>query len=181
MPLAEGLLEDFRTAVFVETGSHRGDGIQRALDAGYEAIYSVEISPFAYGWCSHRFQDNRDRVHLVLGDSRAFIAGLITRTITSRTTFWLDAHHCGGNAEMDGADGGAPGDHPLLEELRLIGQSHIRNHHLLIDDIRMFGSAGWPRIEDVHEAIFAINPDYRLSARDSQDFKTDVLIARAPD
>jgi len=185
MPLAPGLLERFlpeaeEHRIFVETGTHRGDGVGCALRAGFVAVYSCDVSEFAFGWACHRFKGRRDRAHLFLMDSRDFLRG-VTVHLRRPAVFWLDAHWCGGNGEVGGRDGGAQADHPLLEELDIIGEHPIKRHTLLIDDRRLMGvEAGWPTEQQVRDRVRQINPLYLFETADSDEFSDDVLIARVP-
>ena len=53
--------------------------------------------------------------------------------ISEPITFWLDGHWSAGDT--------AQGDTntPLLQELVEISNHHIKNHTILVDDIRQFG------------------------------------------
>lgn len=190
MPMPQGFLKQYTKQIFVETGFHRGDGIQNALDAGFTCIYSCDVSEFAYGWCSHRFDGMNKVVHLVLQDSRAFLRNRIGAPLPEEgfkfrtdlgepVVFWLDAHWCGGNGEVGGKDGGAESDHPLLEELAIIGAHPIRQHTILIDDVRQCGKeVGWPTLSEVEKALEAINPEYDISFEDGAEFPRDILVAQ---
>lgn len=179
IPKPKNFLAIYLTEAFVETGSHRGDGIQCALDAGFPCVYSVDISPFSYGWCSCRFSTQKDKVDLYLNDSRAFLKELLPR-ISHRCTFWIDAHWCGGNGEMNGKDGGDDNDVPLLEELQIIGEHEVKDHIILIDDVRLFGTGSYPTLGVVLLTLKKINPGYVYFFRDSEDFKEDILVALIP-
>ena len=37
-------LKKYKNSVFLETGTYQGDGIKKALEAGFEKIYSIEIN-----------------------------------------------------------------------------------------------------------------------------------------
>lgn len=181
MPLPLALLERFPGVRFIETGMHRGDAIRAALEAGYEEIYSCDVSPFALGWCAHRFRFARDRVNLHLQDSRVFLAKEMRGIADVACTFWLDAHYCGGNGEVTGwgvADtAGAEEDHPLLGELAIIATYDCKEHTILIDDARMLGSGGWPSEKQVVEALRGINSDYQVSRVDSALEGDEILVA----
>ena len=173
MPLTKEILERYLNQVFVETGSNRGDGIQAALDAGFGCIYSTDISPFAHGYCTHRFWDWRDIVFLYGDDSRKFLKWFIPK-LTTRCTFWLDAHFCGG-------EGGHRLDVPLLRELRIIRSSLLNIHTILIDDVRLMGTPDLPvSLRHVMASLKKINPDYITSRIDSPEFKDDILVAEIP-
>lgn len=170
MPLSVELLQQYPASVFFETGTHHGDGVQCALEAGFELIYSVENDPVSYGFCVHRFQGQRSRVCLELGDSRPFLARVLP-SITVQTTFWLDAHSC--EEPLPGGN-----DDPLLQELALIAEHPLKTHNILIDDIRNLGT---PRLkatlEEVQQALVRINPAYRVQLFHSPDFPFDILAA----
>lgn len=178
MPISKEILERYRSPIFIETGSNRGDGIQAALDAGFECIYSVEVAPYCHGWCEHRFWDYRTKVHLYGMDSRKFLRWLLPR-ITTQVTFWLDAHFCQ-------SEGGSVDDLPLLEELRIIRKFRLTNfpdwtrcqHKILIDDVRLMGTADLPvTFKKVIGALEKINPDYNIKRIDSPEFPGDILVA----
>jgi len=189
MPMPEGFLDPYLATIFVETGFHRGDGTAIAFDAGFSCIYSCDVSQFAYGWCSHRFRYHTDIIHLLLQDSREFLKarigipspepGKFITDLGQKTTFWLDSHWCGGNGEVGGIDGGSEDDHPLLEELAIIGEHPLKNHTLLIDDVRMFDTPGWPSMREVRRVIRKINPAYEIELRDGLEFPSDILVATA--
>lgn len=167
--------------IFVETGTHRGDAIQAALDAGYHKIYSVDAAAFCYGWASHRFKDLNTQVHLEFGDSRPFMVKM-ARERLSPCVFWLDAHWCGGDGEMDGYDAELNQPAPLLDELRILADATTRTHVLLIDDVRMMRQQDpvFPELAHVIGAVLDINPDYQLSYADSPVAPGDILIAQVP-
>jgi hypothetical protein len=171
IPRPKPFLAAYRNQVFIETGSHRGDGIQAALDAGFKCIYSTEISPVDYGWCQCRFEKQRTKVHLFNCDSRQFFRELLPG-VTTRCTFWLDAHACG-------SGGGDAEDCPLIEELLLISLHEIKEHTILIDDVRLFGSE-LPAIKEVKMALDRINPGYEIFFVNSSEYIEDILVARLP-
>jgi len=171
MPLSTALLALHHSLVFIETGFYRGDGIQCALDVGFDCIYSADVSVFCHGWCSHRFEKELTKVHLHCGDSRDFLHELLP-TITTQITFWLDAHFCGG-------DGGDPEDVPLLEELKVIARHSLKNHILLIDDVRLMGTLHLPVSQNrIIQQIQKMNRGYRIEYCDSPDFPNDILVAK---
>ncbi len=156
--------------VFVESGSYLGDGIQKALDAGFEEIHSVELAPHLYDHCCKRFSVNPN-VHLYLGDS-SIVFKTILEHIDEPVTFWLDGHYS--------ACGTAKGNTytPLLNELAAIAGHHIKTHTILIDDVRMFSTVEFDYISQatVLQLLFKINPKYKFYYRDGYQ-KNDVLVA----
>lgn len=146
--------------VFVETGMHRGDGIQLAIDAGYEKIISIDIDPEAINFCMNRFDmHNQPKPWLKLynGDSAECLAGLIN-FIDEPITFWLDSH-------WQMLEGTEPGENPfpLLSELQRIAHHPITKHTILIDDMLIMQKdiTGYDK-KYIKESLFKINPDYKL-------------------
>jgi hypothetical protein len=177
MPLTVELLNKYKAkhTVFVETGTHRGDGVAAALEAGFVRAYSCDNAEFAYGWASCRFQHQNHRVHLALMDSPSFIRWLFENVSNQSFLFFLDAHWCGGNGELDGADRHLERPAPLLAELEVIAEMGGA-HTILIDDVRMFGHDVFPTQTQILEALEKVNPDYHLRYEDC-DFPGDVLVA----
>lgn len=181
MPLTVPLLKKYKGvhSLFVETGTHRGDGVGIGLQCGFERSYSCDNSTFAYGWASHRFRNRNHRVHLALMESPDFLRWLFANVRNQSFIFFLDAHWCGGNGEMDGHDFDLLASAPLLDELDVIAESGIKTHTILVDDVRMFGQDVFPTHEDVLKGLRRINPDYLISYEDCE-FPGDVLVAHAP-
>lgn len=164
---------DFATQhIFIETGSHRGEGIAQALAAGFDRVYSADSALSAYQACQQRFMEDW-RVHLFHSDSRKFLQSLLP-LIKEKATIWLDAHWCA-------SGGGSPVDNPLLGELEMIRKySDVRNHTILIDDVRLMGNRveAFPHLLAVIDALTMINSDYKIEYRDSDEFPNDILVAR---
>ena len=157
--------KQFRRNIFIETGSGYGDGIQMALNAGFNKIYSIELSKLMYNNCLQKFKDN-SKVNLIFGNS-VEILPLILSSINEPVTFWLDAHCSGG----DTVGGATP---PLMNELHVIGKHHIKEHTILIDDLRSWGEL---YVNLLANKILNINPHYRIIFADGST-PDDILIAK---
>ena len=106
-----------------------------------------------------------NRLQLYNGDSSHTLRKVLA-SIKERCCFWLDAH--------SGAQKYARGkvDVPLFEELWAIGEHHIKNHIIAIDDAHLFGKIQKNKtghvicdysevtLEKVTEKIKEINPKY---------------------
>jgi len=169
--------EPYPNGIFIETGSYVGMGIDGALKAGFKKIISIEVNDFFYQFCKEKYKDKRDIVHLWFGDS-ILVLPEVLKTINEKCTFWLDAHYM-----SDPRTEGGMMPVPLMEELKIIAQHHIKNHTILIDDIRMLRNheVEWKDLPycvcDVEEFIYTINPDYKISY-DFGEVKDDILIAQ---
>jgi hypothetical protein len=163
MSATKGLFKKYPNPIFIETGSMGGDGIQQALDEGFELIYSIELLPEWFGHCAKRYE-KYSNVHIFLGDSTIILERLL-RIIDKPVTFWLDAHV---GAEST----------PLLSELEIIKQHNIKTHTILIDDLRDWKMKfhGF-NTEILKQRLLEINPDYIIKFEDG--FKpNDILVAR---
>lgn len=159
-----------RKRIFIESGSYRGDGIQNALDAGFEEIYSIELSPYLYEYCCNRF-DGNPNVHLYLGDSSEVLK-LILSKISEPATFWLDGHYSWGETAKGLTNT------PILSELSHIAEHSIKTHTILIDDVRQFGSMefDYVNLNEIIKALLNINGNYIFYYEDGYQ-KNDVLVA----
>ena len=53
-------LSEYKSPIFIETGTYNGDGVVKALEYGFEQIYSIEIDKDRYEYCKKKFV-NRSR------------------------------------------------------------------------------------------------------------------------
>lgn len=147
--------------VFVETGSADGTGILAALRNGFPMVYSIELSVEYFNRCKLRFYNRKRRVRLFQGSSQEMLPIVLSK-INEKCTFWLDAHYCGGSS------GGQGGPVPIMDELKAIKNHHIKDHTILIDDIRLLREENgeWDYInftlKDVEDMIYSINPKYQI-------------------
>lgn len=160
-----GLFLKYKTDIFIETGTHMGAGIDRALDIGYGKIFSTEIMEGYYNGSIEKFQDD-ENVFLYFGDSAIQLREILKR-VSKKATFWLDAHMAG------------PGQPcPILYELEAIRKHEIKDHNILIDDVRDFGTEAhdYITIQQVQKALLKINFDYKFSF-ESSGIQDNVLVA----
>ena len=144
---------------FIETGTHIGNGVQYALDAGFEQVFSCEFMQDRYKECMDRFVDN-DNVSLWLGTSVDCIPEML-KQVDEKACFWLDAHAEGGGV-------------PTFEELDIIKGSGIKNHTILIDDIPVYFAGKEKKLE---EKIRSINEDYVIEYHKSINDVQDYILA----
>jgi hypothetical protein len=156
---------------FIETGSYLGDAIQTALDFGFKNIHSIELKKEFFENCVERYK-NFKNVKLWQGESSDCITEII-KNENNQIVFWLDAHASGP------VPGGRYGGSPLIQELQAIGEHHIKNHIIIIDDVRLFGSEEWSGLqkEQVIDSILNINYKYRITYIDGH-IPGDIMIAR---
>lgn len=174
--LTQQILGTYRTKVLVETGTFEGDSIRAALAAGIPEIHSVELNRNLYDANKLRFAEYPN-VTLHHGNSPVQLREIV-KTLQSQAMFWLDAHYCGGDTGF--VEKSATPRCPILDEIAAIAESPIKNHVILVDDIRFFGKPEFDNISlvDVTKAIYRINPAYRFGYEaDREGVEPDILVA----
>lgn len=170
MPAGKEIFQKYLNPVFIETGSLVGDAIQHALNAGFETVYSIELSKALYNICIERFKDN-DNVHFIHGDSSKELERLLNM-IKEPVTFWLDAHDSGGGTARGEVES------PLMQELEIIGKHFIKTHTLIIDDLRCWSIQvqGFD-LNMIMSKCMEINPSYKFIFENGF-IENDILVAK---
>lgn len=170
----------YLTDNFIESGTFKGDGIIRAIKAGFKNLYSVEIHEPNYNNSRNRINNfiKKNKLdisfpNIYLGDCVEVFPKIIAE-IDSKSTFWLDGH--AGQKWY----GEQVKNCPLLEELEIIKNHHIKNHIIMIDDLRIIKNNAWGE-EGINEDILiqkikSINPDYQFTYENGH-IEKDCLIA----
>ena len=145
---------------FIETGSWSGWTLVIAKNFGFTDIYGIELHPDWVQYTKDRFKDD-PTIKILAGESPDVLRELCP-TLTE--------------------PGGKYGGCPLVQELEAINLSPCKDHTLFIDDVRLFGNHEWDFLEKekVIEAIYNINPNYKLSYVDGMEdgtFPNDILVA----
>lgn len=155
---------------FIETGSYRGDGIQLAVDAGFDNIISIDNDAANIEFCQSRFDllnpegPYTGKIFLFHGDSVEMlprILRMVRQLENERIMFWLDAH-------WQLQEGTPKGDNPfpLMRELQAIEQEHQRDDHtILIDDHLILTHpdvTGWTR-KDIQSNLILMNHLYKIT------------------
>lgn len=163
-------------SIFVETGTYKCGGIFAALSAGFKTVHSIEANLGYYNRALAKYSGHTG-VHLWHGDSSKILWEVI-KDIEQSITFWLDSHH------FDQSQPENAKRVPLLDELAIIAKHPIKTHTILIDDRRLLGATTekacpeWAELteEVVRYVIFSINPDYKISYRDTKQGKQDAIV-----
>jgi hypothetical protein len=160
-------LKEYHNAIFFETGTFKGDGIEKAIDAGFERIISIEIFKPFYEKARKKFRKNK-QVKIYLGNAEKLIPNLL-RHVDCNVTFFLDSHI---QPDENYIFGKGPTPCPVLKEISAIGQHFLKTHTILIDDRRLLGSDHWnrqagvdgnaPTEEQVKNACLDINSRYQF-------------------
>lgn len=168
----------FKSKIFIETGTFAGEGVQKALDAGFEQVYSIDIDEKFIQHGIERFR-GKTNVHLALKDSSYQLWDVI-QIIQEPIVFWLDAHN--GFPDPNAKD---VKNTPLLEELDQIKRHPIKTHTILIDDLHCCNTLWFDFLSlgQIIEKVLEINPDYHIGFVDGGDdgeYKNNVLVASIP-
>ena len=182
---------------FVETGTYLGGiPLMSLVDKSFEKwdkMYTIELSEkcckiastryklyeelgidhnFEEKWSDEEDKDfnNRksyfdDKLHLLQGDSSDRLKDVMDE-VDERCAFWLDAHAGAKNLYTRGKV-----DCPLIEELEIIKNHHIKDHLIAIDDAHLFGEKEYKNgklvcdysnitREKIEDIIKSINSDY---------------------
>jgi len=142
--------------IFIETGTQSGNGVKWAL-GHFDKVISIEILDEYYNKTNNRFVGySKDRLALIKGNSGDVIESILS-DIDEACFIYLDAH----------GDISDAGPNPLYKELSVIKEHKIKNHLIVIDDVRRFGDMGdpcWSKIDvDVlKEKIKEVNDEYEI-------------------
>lgn len=158
---------------FVETGTYGGAGVQKALDAGFQIIHSLDIEGHFVEEAKRRFF-HCPQVHIWHKDSGKQLCEVIN-TIDEPITFWLDGHN--GWPSTDGSK-----NTPLIEELDQIKQHKIKTHTIMIDDLHCCDTIlfDFLSLDNIIQKVLEINPNYTISFEpggDQGEYPTNVLVA----
>ena len=154
---------------FVETGTWQGDGIQVALDLGFDIVYSCDIDLPNIEKANIRFLNKN--VNLTHSSSAQFLKKIIPK-LNDPSLIWLDAHvmadHTGvvfSNHQLELVKNLNVGVCPLMEELEIIFKYAKIPHTILIDDYHCFGNWEFDNlsVEDVKKYILEKNSHYNFS------------------
>lgn len=173
-------LQKYMNNYFIEAGSFKGDTIQLALDAGFQYIRSIELNFKNFESCYKRFEHEKN-VTLYFGESEKFLWSMI-RDIKEPFTFWGDAHYSGCGETYVTSKGSTFSS--IMSDLYTIRLHPIKNHTIIIDDIRDFGTQNmdYVKLDDILKILKSINPDYNISYDTGDEtneiFKNDILVAK---
>lgn len=149
---------------FIETGTYLGDTTQKATQC-FSNVQTIELSEELCNKAKKRFKNNKNiKVHQ--GDSVTVLLSIIPQ-LKNKAVFFLDAHYSMGTTAKGSCNT------PILPELDAIKTSPIKNHILIIDDIRMFYKSlcptkntfidNYPTLNQIVEKILEINPTYQCA------------------
>lgn len=148
--------------ILIETGCWMGDGVERAFASGFEKVYTCDINSDLIKSAKKKFKHKN--VIAEVNESQKFLKNILSE-INEKVVIFLDAHF------MPDSTGKKFGDItvktgidpcPLIKELEVIKNHHIKDHVILIDDFQCFNTwmFDYLQFDDVKEYIKKINPLY---------------------
>jgi hypothetical protein len=136
---------------FVEGGTFLG-GTAKQMSTLFDSVITIEMTPEIHQKAKASLEPFAN-VNAILGDTRSVLHSIISSN--DNILFWLDSHWSGGITY------GSDDECPLMDELRIIFSSSLRNYVIMIDDARLFLSpppkphnlGKWPGIADIFGSL----------------------------
>ena len=161
-PVKHAIIKDYQRRfglrVFVETGTFAGDTID-AVKQHFARIVSIELDP---GWHARAVERFRSDPHISLlhGDSGVRLREVLA-SLTEPALFWLDAHYSGPITARGVLDS------PIAQELAALRAHPVKEHVVLIDDIREFtGRDGYPAVNELVAWIRSVDSAAVVEVKD---------------
>ena len=121
--------------ILIETGTYTGDGVECAFNSGYTTVYSCDINPEYVSNAKEKFKNKNFIVELI--PSEIALKKFLTE-IDQRCVIFLDGHAMPYDIN-DPNKGFGPDTleenaltSPLIEELKIIKEHHIKENELRI-------------------------------------------------
>lgn len=143
--LIRGYLNACGSRIMVETGLYGGggSGMNFAREGLLDLYVILDLSEENCDLAKQSFPD----AWVICGDSAQTIRVALAQ-IHQPCLFWLDAHLV---ADIDTTEALDLNPCPLVGELEAIrAWPHAHASTILVDDVRLFGSYGWPTASAVH-------------------------------
>tara|TARA_B100001250_G_C19792812_1_gene787333 strand:- start:379 stop:1098 length:720 start_codon:yes stop_codon:yes gene_type:complete len=180
--LISSMAEVSKSPFFIETGTYLAETLM-AVSPCFLYNWSVEGDETCYAWaCSRTQWPVRKNVKILLGDSPDELPKILSEVDNhphpnKKCIFFLDAHYSGAidsqNPEWKTYSSKKYSHCPLLEEIDKIKKHQVKDHIIMIDDVRMLSKPGWPSIEQLLEALRGVNTKYQFK----YCVELDILIA----
>jgi hypothetical protein len=149
------LLKKHRLRIFIETGTFRGD-TALTLSLHADRVWTIELDQELWGAAREKC-GAQPNIHCLHGCSGE-VLGDVLMAAGAPALLWLDGHYSGAGTAVGRKIS------PLLEELEhVIGSAHAARHVMLIDDVRLFGSQGYPDMDELVELLRLRLPEHSIT------------------
>lgn len=131
------ILNKFKINTFIETGTLHGDGVDFALESGFNKVISIEINEKLADQAKKKYE-NEPRVTILQGNSTDVLKEILPN-IEEPVVFWLDAHFPGCDAFLASYHDEPEREKriPLEYELEYIAQRN-RGDVIICDDLWIY-------------------------------------------
>ena len=152
-------LSKYLNPIYIETGTLYGNSAIKAVEAGFEKIYTIEIHTKYFKISKNNLTPyiEEGKVVLILGDSKEVLP-IILEKINKKITIFLDAHWHRQRKGMDCA--------PLYKELEILKLYPEFLDTIMIDDKRMLGRKSWGKTieyDKVIQILKEINSSFNIT------------------
>lgn len=151
-------------APWIETGTYLGETTSFLAENSPQVI-SIEPSTELFKFASNRFK-NDSRIVLLHGSSEEQFAPAL-QLVEDSANFWLDGHFSGDITFM--GDSVSPIHREIEEIERNLGR--VKNVAVFIDDVRLFGTAGYPPLFELVDWANKNNLDWKI--------ELDIFVAKS--
>lgn len=139
------IIKDFNLSIFIESGTHLGDGVNDAIQYEFETLYSVECLQDSFNSAKNRFKDN-ENVKLYCGYSKDKLPEIIKDVPDNKfILFWLDAHLPCYYSKTDPTEFQEQLRFPLQDQLSIIKNLRLGRDVIIIDDLGMYVEGDFQR------------------------------------
>lgn len=154
------LKEIFNSNTFIETGTWKGY-TARIGGSIFDQVRTIESNRETYEQIKNAVSSEKN-ITCYYGNSINILPNMI-KDSSGNLLFWLNKHYNGGSTDINSA---------IIEELKIIKTSNIKNAVILIDNIRLFDKSankstvkevsGYPLLQDTYPLLIDINPNYDI-------------------
>ncbi|NBV99652.1 MAG: hypothetical protein EBR67_09150 [Proteobacteria bacterium] len=153
-----------KNKTFIESGTFLGNGIYRAFSVGYEKVYTCDINKEFVENAKKNFF-GKDLIVVNEPSEVAFVEFL--SSIDAPSLIWLDGHMMPDeNGEIRPYTVKENLEYcPLVKEIDIIKKTKIKEHIIVIDDFKCFGTWLFDglKFETLSNKILEINNNYKFT------------------
>lgn len=147
------LLNERRHTVFVEAGTYLGDTVAYIAKHA-DLVVSVELHDELWQRAAHRFAGVRN-VDIQHGDALDLVPAIVAR-LDAPPLVWLDGHYSGEGTALGSEN------EPAALILASLGDVAPAGTTVVIDDLRLFGTGQYARLDELIQSATQTFPQARV-------------------